>query len=197
VSWARDSKRIIEVNRGCFDHVSRRSTTCAVPVIAAVHGFCLGGGIGMVGSVRHHPGIVDATFGMPEIDRGAMGAASICCACSRCRRSARCSLPQSRFPRPKRTGWARLEAGGHEGRAAYQRARRGSRNRSREEPESGRLAKEIAHGIEPVDVKKKLLRVRTRLSRSSSTTSPDSQEAATRSVEKRTAQFEGGKPKTK
>ena len=72
---ARDSKLITKVNRGCYDTFAAIHD-CAVPVIAAVHGFCLGGGIGMVGSCDIIVASEDATFGMPEIDRGAMGAAT-------------------------------------------------------------------------------------------------------------------------
>ncbi|MFI6010489.1 enoyl-CoA hydratase family protein [Streptomyces sp. NPDC051243] len=49
---------------------------CAVPVIAAVHGFCLGGGIGLVGNADVIVASEDATFGLPELDRGALGAAT-------------------------------------------------------------------------------------------------------------------------
>jgi enoyl-CoA hydratase len=47
-----------------------------VPVIAAVHGFCLGGGIGLVGNADIIVAAEDATFGLPEVDRGALGAAT-------------------------------------------------------------------------------------------------------------------------
>jgi len=49
---------------------------CAVPVIAAVHGYCLGGGIGLVGNADIVIASTDATFGLPEVDRGALGAAT-------------------------------------------------------------------------------------------------------------------------
>jgi enoyl-CoA hydratase len=49
---------------------------CAVPVIAAVHGFCLGGGIGLVGNADVIVASDDASFGLPEVDRGALGAAT-------------------------------------------------------------------------------------------------------------------------
>jgi enoyl-CoA hydratase len=47
-----------------------------VPVIAAVNGFCLGGGIGLVGNADVIVAADDATFGLPEVDRGALGAAT-------------------------------------------------------------------------------------------------------------------------
>jgi enoyl-CoA hydratase len=41
-----------------------------------VHGYCLGGGIGISGSSDLVLASEDATFGLPEIDRGALGAAT-------------------------------------------------------------------------------------------------------------------------
>lgn len=49
---------------------------CAVPVLSAVQGFCLGGGIGLVGNSDVVLAAADATFGLPEVDRGALGAAT-------------------------------------------------------------------------------------------------------------------------
>jgi enoyl-CoA hydratase len=49
---------------------------CPVPVIAAVHGFCLGGGIGLVGNADIVIASEDATFGLPEVKQGALGAAT-------------------------------------------------------------------------------------------------------------------------
>src|ERR1700722_19392547 len=40
---------LIDANRGCFA-AFRAVYECAVPVIAAVNGFCVGGGIGLVGN---------------------------------------------------------------------------------------------------------------------------------------------------
>jgi enoyl-CoA hydratase len=49
---------------------------CPVPVIVAVHGFCLGGGVGLAGNADIVLASDDATFGLPEVDRGALGAAT-------------------------------------------------------------------------------------------------------------------------
>jgi enoyl-CoA hydratase len=72
---AADSAAITKVNRGCYDAFAA-IYDCPVPVITAVHGFCLGGGIGIAGSSDLLLASEDATFGLPEIDRGAMGAAT-------------------------------------------------------------------------------------------------------------------------
>jgi len=66
---------LLGANRGCaaaFAAVYQ----CAVPVVAAVHGYCLGGGIGLVGNADVIVASDDATFGLPEVDRGALGAAT-------------------------------------------------------------------------------------------------------------------------
>jgi enoyl-CoA hydratase len=47
-----------------------------VPVISAVQGFCVGGGIGLVGNSDVIVASDDAFFGLPEVDRGALGAAT-------------------------------------------------------------------------------------------------------------------------
>jgi enoyl-CoA hydratase/carnithine racemase len=66
---------LIGANRGCFAAFAA-VYECAVPVIAAVHGYCLGGGIGLVGNADVIVAADDATFGLPEVDRGALGAAT-------------------------------------------------------------------------------------------------------------------------
>lgn len=66
---------LIGANRGCYAAFAA-VYECAVPVIAAVHGFCLGGGIGLVGNADVIVASDDATFGLPEVDRGALGAAT-------------------------------------------------------------------------------------------------------------------------
>jgi enoyl-CoA hydratase/carnithine racemase len=66
---------LIGANRGCFEAFAA-VYDCAVPVVAAVQGFCLGGGIGLVGNADVVVASEDATFGLPEVDRGALGAAT-------------------------------------------------------------------------------------------------------------------------
>lgn len=66
---------LLGANRGCYA-AFKAVYECPVPVIAAVHGFCLGGGIGLVGNADVIIAAEDATFGLPEVDRGALGAAT-------------------------------------------------------------------------------------------------------------------------
>lgn len=72
---AEDSTRILEVNRGCYDTFGA-IYDCPIPVISAVHGYCLGGGIGIAGASDIVIASECATFSLPEIDRGALGAAT-------------------------------------------------------------------------------------------------------------------------
>jgi enoyl-CoA hydratase len=66
---------LVGANRGCFEAFAA-VYECKVPVLAAVHGYCLGGGIGLVGNADIVMASDDATFGLPEVDRGALGAAT-------------------------------------------------------------------------------------------------------------------------
>jgi enoyl-CoA hydratase len=66
---------LIGANRGCFAAFAA-IYDCEVPVISAVHGYCLGGGVGLVGNSDIIIASDDATFGLPEVDRGALGAAT-------------------------------------------------------------------------------------------------------------------------
>jgi enoyl-CoA hydratase len=66
---------LIQVNRACYAAFAA-VFDCEVPVIAAVQGFCVGGGIGLVGNADIVVASDDAVFGLPEVDRGALGAAT-------------------------------------------------------------------------------------------------------------------------
>jgi enoyl-CoA hydratase len=66
---------LVGANRGCYAAFAA-VYDCEVPVIAAVHGHCLGGGIGLVGNADVIVAAEGATFGLPEVDRGALGAAT-------------------------------------------------------------------------------------------------------------------------
>ena len=68
-------QKLVGANRGCFAAFAA-VYECPVPVIAAVQGFCLGGGIGIAGNADIVVASDDATFGLPEVERGALGAAT-------------------------------------------------------------------------------------------------------------------------
>ncbi len=68
-------ERIVALNRG--NHRTFRAVrACEVPVVTAVHGFVIGGGIGICGASDVIIASDDAFFSLPEIDRGAMGGAA-------------------------------------------------------------------------------------------------------------------------
>jgi enoyl-CoA hydratase len=69
------NESLIGVNRGCYETFAA-VYDCEVPVIAAIHGHCLGGGIGIAGNADIIVASDDATFGVPEVDRGALGTAT-------------------------------------------------------------------------------------------------------------------------
>ena len=69
---AADSDRILPVNKGNYDSFKAIHRN-PVPVIVALHGFVLGGGIGMAGAADIIVASECTRFGVPEVDRGAMG----------------------------------------------------------------------------------------------------------------------------
>jgi enoyl-CoA hydratase len=143
---------LVGANRGCFAAFAA-VYECEVPVIAAVHGFCLGGGVGLAGSADIVLASDDATFGLPEVDRGALGAAT---------HLARL-VPQQLMramvytcePVPARdllrygTVLDVVPAGQLRARAGELAAKIAAKN-----PEILRLAKQALNGIDPVDIKR-------------------------------------------
>jgi enoyl-CoA hydratase len=143
---------LVGANRGCFAAFAA-VYECEVPVIAAVHGFCLGGGVGLAGSADIVLASDDATFGLPEVDRGALGAAT---------HLARL-VPQQLMramvytcePVPARdllrygTVLDVVPAGQLRDRASELAAKIAAKN-----PEILRLAKQALNGIDPVDIKR-------------------------------------------
>ena len=66
---------LIGANKGCFA-AFKAVYECSVPVIAAVQGHCVGGGVGLVGNADIVVASDDAYFGVPEVKQGALGAAT-------------------------------------------------------------------------------------------------------------------------
>src|SRR6266705_5751228 len=143
---------LLGANRGCaaaFGAVY----DCAVPVIAAVHGFCLGGGVGLAGSADIVIAADDATFGLPEVDRGALGAAT---------HLARL-VPQQRMRSMVYTGATATAAELYSYGSVLEvvpraqlrdAAMKVAREIATKSPTIIRRAKESLNGIDPVDVKK-------------------------------------------
>ena len=68
-------RAVVEVTRACADAYAAVDD-CAAPVVAAVHGFCLATGVGLVGNADVMVAAADATFGLPEVDAGGLGTAT-------------------------------------------------------------------------------------------------------------------------
>jgi enoyl-CoA hydratase len=66
---------LIGANKGCYA-AFKAVYECKVPVIAAVNGFCVGGGVGLAGNADIVVASDDAYFGVPEVKQGALGAAT-------------------------------------------------------------------------------------------------------------------------
>ena len=149
---ARGNEALVGVNRGCAAAFAA-VYDCEVPVIAAVHGFCLGGGIGLVGNADIVIASEDARFGLPEVDRGALGAAT---------HLARL-VPQHKMRAMVYTAEAAsaaelqrygsvLDVVSRE--ALVERARELAGRIAEKSPTILRRAKESLNGIDPVDVKR-------------------------------------------
>ena len=147
-----DPQAIVGVNRGCYEAFAA-VYECAVPVIAAVHGFCLGGGIGLAGNADVVIASTDATFGLPEVDRGALGAAT---------HLARL-VPQHRMRAMVYTGEKATAEELHSYGSVHKvvepgelvgAARELAASIAEKSPTIIRRAKESLNGIDPVDVKR-------------------------------------------
>jgi enoyl-CoA hydratase/carnithine racemase len=143
---------LLGASNGCFAAFAA-VYDCPVPVIAAVQGFCLGGGVGLAGNADIVIAAEDATFGLPEVDRGALGAAT--------HLSRLVPQPLMRaMVYTCRTVTARqLLAFGTVLDVVPRRELRGAARDLAEEiaakdPDVIRLAKQSLNGIDPVDVKR-------------------------------------------
>ncbi len=182
---AADASLITRVNKGCYDAFAAIHD-CPVPVIAAAHGFVLGGGIGIVGSADIILASDDASFGLPEIDRGALGAASHLLRMFPIQKVRRMLYTGEPIDAAEAYRLGALEAVVPRGglRAA---ARALAEKIADKSPKAVRLAKESLNGIELLDVKRSY-----RFEQGFTLelyTSPDSQEAREAFVEKRDARF--------
>jgi enoyl-CoA hydratase len=148
----RGADALIKVNRACFAAFAA-VYECPVPVIAAVHGFCLGGGIGLCGNADIVVASDDASFGLPEVSRGALGAAT---------HLARL-VPHHKMRAMVYTGARASAAELHTFGSVLevvapaqlrQSARELARAIAEKSPTIIRAAKESLNGIDPVDVRK-------------------------------------------
>ena len=183
---AEDGTKIVDVNRGCYDTFAA-IYDCPIPVISAVHGYCLGGGIGISGASDIVIASEDATFSLPEIDRGALGAATHLMRLFGMQKTRRMLYTGEAIDAQEA-----LRLGGIESVVPLERLRDEAMalatTIASKSPKALRLAKWSLNGIETLDVKKSY-----RFEQGFTLelyTSPDSQEARDAFVEKRDASFE-------
>ncbi|MBM4266151.1 MAG: enoyl-CoA hydratase family protein [Deltaproteobacteria bacterium] len=186
---ARDSTLITKVNRGCYETFAA-IYECAVPVVAAAHGFVLGGGIGMVGAADIVLASEEATFGLPEIDRGALGAATHLLRMFGMQKTRKMLLTGEPITAAEAYRLGALEeVTTRDG--LLPAARKIAASIASKSPKAVRLAKESLNGIELLDIKQSY-----RFEQGFTLelyTSPDSQEARDAFVEKRDASFKDTK----
>ena len=182
---ADNSELIVELNRGCYDTFAA-IYDCPVPTIAAVHGFCIGGGIGVAGSADFIIASEEATFSLPEIDRGALGAATHLMRMVGVQKARRMLYTCEAISAAEL-----LRVGGCESVVPKERLRdeamETARSIATKSPKALRLAKTALNGTELLDVKKSY-RYEQGFTLELYTTK-DSQEAREAFVEKRDAKF--------
>jgi len=182
---AADGSRITAVNAGCWKAFAALHD-CAVPVVAACHGYVLGGGIGLVGSCDIIVAADDAIFGLPEIDRGALGAASHLMRMFPIQKVRKMLFTGETIGAAEAYRLGALEwIGPRDDLIAA--AHRIADSIASKSPKAMRLAKECMNGIELLDIKTSY-----RFEQGFTLelyTSPDSQEARDAFVEKRDAKF--------
>ncbi|MEU6251711.1 enoyl-CoA hydratase family protein [Streptomyces sp. NPDC047043] len=149
---AQGSSALVGANRGCFEAFAA-VYECEVPVVAAVQGFCLGGGIGLVGNADVIVASEDATFGLPELDRGALGAAT------HLARLVPQHLMRALYYTSRTATAAELHAHGSVWRVVprgelFAAALELAREIAAKDGELIRLAKSAINGIDPVDVRR-------------------------------------------
>ncbi|MFP6625592.1 MAG: enoyl-CoA hydratase family protein [Deltaproteobacteria bacterium] len=183
---AADSSIITRVNKGCYDTFAA-IYDCPVPVIAAVHGFVIGGGIGIVGSADIILASEDATFSLPEIDRGALGGASHLYRMFPMQKVRHMMFTGEAITAAEAYRLGALEAVVEGGRLRDEALELAAKIASKS-PKAIRLAKESLNGIELIDLNRSY-----RFEQGFTLelyTSPDSQEARDAFVDKREARFE-------
>ena len=183
---AADPSRITEVNAACWKAFAAIHD-CPVPVVAACHGYVLGGGIGLAGSCDVLVASDDASFGLPEIDRGALGAASHLMRMFPIQKVRKMLFTGEPIDAAEAYRLGALEWLGPRD-ELMSAARRIADSIASKSPVAMRLAKECMNGIELLDIKTSY-----RFEQGFTLelyTSPDSQEARSAFVEKRDARYQ-------
>ena len=121
-------------------------------MVTAVHGFVIGGGIGICGASDVVIAADDAYFSLPEIDRGAMGGASHLSRMLPLHKVRAAFFTGGRIPARRPTGWGRLEKRRAGGASCWRRRATSPRIIAAKSRRALVLAKEALNGLEPRDV---------------------------------------------
>ena len=182
----KDPTKITAVNEGCW-RVAEAIHRCSVPVISACHGFVLGGGILISGASDIVLATEDAFFGLPEIDRGALGGGAHLSRLFPLQAVRKMMFTGKPISADRALSYGAIESIHIDQDTLLAAARDIAKDIASKSPIAVRLAKEALNEIEPSDVNlqyKKEQAYTLKLYESS-----DSQEARDAFVEKRDADF--------
>lgn len=141
---------LLGANRGCWE-AFKAVYECRVPVITAVHGYCVGGGIGLAGNSDILIAAKGTRFALPEVDRGALGAATHLARLVPPLKMRAMVLTCEPVTAEALHAWGSVHAV-VELEQLVDKAREVARSLSKKIPRVVRVAKECLNNIDPVDV---------------------------------------------
>lgn len=184
---AANNNLIAPLNKACWNSF-KAVRDCSVPVISAVHGYCLGGGIGLVGASDMILAARDASFGLPEIKRGAMGGATHLARMVPLQKMRRMFFTGEPISADEAWRLGAVEQVDDTREAMLESTRALAASIAENSPTAIRLAKRALNGIEPTDIDKSY-----RFEQGFTLElfmSPDSQEGRESFIEKRDAKYD-------
>ena len=131
--------------------LARTPSKPLVPVITAVHGFCVGGGIGLAGNSDILIATKGTKFALPEVDRGALGAATHLARLVPPLKMRAMVLTCEAATAEELHNWGSVYAVVEQDELA-DKAREVARTFTKKIPRVVRVAKECLNNIDPVDV---------------------------------------------
>jgi len=141
---------LLGANRGCWESF-KAVYECKVPVITAVHGYCVGGGIGLAGNSDILIAAKGTKFALPEVDRGALGAATHLARLVPPLKMRAMVLTCEPATAEELHAWGSVHAVVDQ-EALADKARAVARTFTKKIPSVVRVAKECLNNIDPVDV---------------------------------------------
>jgi enoyl-CoA hydratase len=141
---------LLGANRGCWE-AFKAVYECKVPVITAVHGYCVGGGIGLAGNSDILIAAKGTKFALPEVDRGALGAATHLARLVPPLKMRAMVLTCEAATAEELQAWGSVHAVVEQGQLA-EKAREVARTFTKKIPKVVRVAKECLNNIDPIDV---------------------------------------------